>query len=93
MKLHALDRNTSFLIAIIAIVGIIFDARVGLAQQDPGAEKAVNADPYGLNEKPEVAKGIGVGRLETAWGLYLFTACILASLWISWRTEQLLKSL
>lgn len=40
-----------------------------------------------------VAKGIGVGRLETAWGLYLFTTCILASLWISWRTEQLLKSL
>lgn len=27
-----------------------------------------------------VAKGIGVGRIETAWGLYLFTACILASL-------------
>lgn len=26
-----------------------------------------------------VAKGVGVGRLETAWGLYLFTACILAS--------------
>ena len=40
-----------------------------------------------------VAKGIGVGRLETAWGLYLFTTCILASLWISWRTEQLRKSL
>ena len=29
-----------------------------------------------------VAKGIGVGRIETAWGLYLFTACILASLTI-----------
>ncbi|SDN36919.1 Paraquat-inducible protein A [Lutimaribacter pacificus] len=27
-----------------------------------------------------VAKGIGVGRIETAWGLYLFTACILTSL-------------
>ena len=39
-----------------------------------------------------LAKGIGVGRLETAWGLYLFTACILASLWVSWRTEQLRKS-
>ncbi|MEO1555924.1 MAG: paraquat-inducible protein A [Pseudomonadota bacterium] len=39
-----------------------------------------------------VAKGIGVGRLETAWGLYLFTACILASLWVSWRTEQSAKS-
>ncbi|NNK16767.1 MAG: paraquat-inducible membrane protein A [Sulfitobacter sp.] len=35
-----------------------------------------------------LAKGIGVGRIEVAWGLYLFTACILASLWISWRTDQ-----
>ncbi len=35
-----------------------------------------------------LAKGIGIGRLETAWGLYLFTACILASLWVSWATEQ-----
>lgn len=24
-----------------------------------------------------LAKGIGVGRIEVAWGLYLFTACIL----------------
>lgn len=38
-----------------------------------------------------LAKGIGVGRIETAWGLYLFTACILASLWISWGTERLEK--
>ena len=35
-----------------------------------------------------IAKGIGVGRLETAWGLYLFTACILVSIWVSWRTQQ-----
>ena len=35
-----------------------------------------------------VAKGVGVGKVETAWGLYMFTACILASLLISWRTEQ-----
>ncbi len=26
-----------------------------------------------------VAKGVGVGRLETAWGLYLFTFCVLLS--------------
>jgi len=25
------------------------------------------------------AKGVGVGRLETAWGLYLFTFCVLMS--------------
>ncbi|NIY97697.1 paraquat-inducible protein A [Salipiger sp. HF18] len=30
-----------------------------------------------------LAKGIGVGRIETAWGLYLFTACVLGSILIS----------
>lgn len=35
-----------------------------------------------------VAKGIGVGRVETAWGLYLFTGCILASVLISALTER-----
>jgi uncharacterized paraquat-inducible protein A len=39
-----------------------------------------------------LAKGIGVGRIEVAWGLYLFSACIFASLLISWRTEQSLKT-
>ena len=27
-----------------------------------------------------VVKGVGIGKVETAWGLYLFTACILASI-------------
>ncbi len=35
-----------------------------------------------------IAKGIGVGRIETAWGLYLFTFCILASLVISILTAR-----
>ena len=35
-----------------------------------------------------LAKGVGVGRVETAWGLYVFTGCILASLWVGWRTER-----
>ncbi len=34
-----------------------------------------------------VAKGVGIGKLETAWGLYLFTACILASIVISGLTK------
>ncbi|MBY6161474.1 paraquat-inducible protein A [Mameliella alba] len=29
-----------------------------------------------------LAKGMGVGRVETAWGLYLFTACILTSIFL-----------
>ncbi|MDU8911243.1 paraquat-inducible protein A [Aestuariicoccus sp. MJ-SS9] len=32
-----------------------------------------------------IVKGIGVGRIEVAWGLYLFTGCILASLLIGLR--------
>lgn len=30
-----------------------------------------------------VAKGVGVGRLEIGWGLYLFTFCVLSSLGLS----------
>lgn len=30
-----------------------------------------------------LVKGVGLARVETAWGLYLFTGCVLASLAIS----------
>ena len=35
-----------------------------------------------------LAKGIGLGRVEPAWGLYLFTGCILASLVIGLMSKQ-----
>lgn len=35
-----------------------------------------------------VVKGIGVGKVETAWGLYLFTACVLTSIVISTLTAK-----
>ena len=35
-----------------------------------------------------LAKGVGHATIETVWGLYLFTACILASLIIGLRTER-----
>lgn len=34
-----------------------------------------------------LSRGIGVGRVETAWGLWLFTGCILASIVISALTK------
>ena len=37
------------------------------------------------------AKGVGVGRVETAWGLWLFTACVLGSLAVAHLTERALK--
>ncbi len=33
-----------------------------------------------------IVKGVGVARIETAWGLYLFTGCILASIAIGHLT-------
>jgi len=35
-----------------------------------------------------VVKGIGIGRIETQWGLYLFTVCILASIACSIFTKR-----
>ncbi len=35
-----------------------------------------------------VTKGIGIGRIEIAWGLYFFTGCILASLLFGILTEK-----
>ena len=41
------------------------------------------ADIFLLSLYIVVIKGIGVGRIETAWGLYLFTFCVLASIGLS----------
>ena len=34
-----------------------------------------------------IVKGAGYVTIETAWGLYLFTGCILASILISWKSK------
>ncbi|MGR3434654.1 MAG: paraquat-inducible protein A [Shimia sp.] len=39
-----------------------------------------------------IVKGIGFGRVETAWGLYLFTACILASIALQFATLRALRA-
>ena len=38
-----------------------------------------------------LAKGVGVGVVETAWGLYLFTFCVLLSMLITELTKRQLK--
>lgn len=39
-----------------------------------------------------MVKGIGFGHVSTAWGLWLFTGCVLVSIWVSWRTSARLKA-
>ena len=35
-----------------------------------------------------LTKGTGIGRVETGWGLYLFTGCVIASLLISLASKR-----
>lgn len=53
--------------------------------------KLAMADVFLIALYITLAKGIGIGRIEVAWGLYLFTFCILASLLISWKTGQTIR--
>lgn len=53
--------------------------------------KLAMADVFLIALYITIAKGIGVGRIETAWGLYLFTGCILASLVIGLLSKQSAK--
>lgn len=39
-----------------------------------------------------LAKGIGYATIEIAWGLYMFTTCIVASIILSILTERQLRS-
>ncbi len=35
-----------------------------------------------------IVKGVGVGTVSSAWGLWLFTACVLASIWVAHVTRR-----
>jgi paraquat-inducible protein A len=50
--------------------------------------KLAMADVFLLALHIVIAKGIGVGQIEVAWGLYLFTAAVLTSLGISLLTKR-----
>lgn len=50
--------------------------------------KLAMADVFLIALYITVIKGIGVGRIETQWGLYLFTVCILASIACSMLTKR-----
>jgi len=38
-----------------------------------------------------IAKGTGVGKIETGWGIYLFTFCVMLSMLITELTKKSLK--
>lgn len=54
--------------------------------------KLAMADVFLIAVYIVVAKGVGVGRIETAWGLYLFTACVALSMVATYATKRALSS-
>lgn len=50
--------------------------------------KLAMADVFLIALYVVVVKGIGLAHVETAWGLYLFTGCVLASIAISHLTAK-----
>ena len=54
--------------------------------------KLAMADVFLIALYVTLAKGIGVGRVEPAWGLYLFTSCVLASLGLSLAEKRRLAN-
>jgi uncharacterized paraquat-inducible protein A len=68
--------------------------RVASAQMLPLVQimgKLAMADIFLIAVYITLAKGLSVGRVETAWGLWLFTACVLASLAMSIATPRAMK--
>ncbi len=66
---------------------------------DPRIQPALNimgklamADIFLIALYITLAKGISYATIETAWGLYLFTGCILASIALGYITEMKLGS-
>lgn len=53
--------------------------------------KLAMADVFLIAVYVTLAKGMAVGRVETAWGLWLFTACVLTSLGVAVATGHLAK--
>lgn len=85
------DMILAILVAIFALIAPVLKM-VGLALNElsalpdrvtkwiAAAGRIAMADVFLIAVYITISKGIGVGRIETAWGLYLFTFCILASM-------------
>ncbi len=54
--------------------------------------KLAMADVFLIAVYITIAKGLAVGRVETAWGLWLFTGCVLASFAIGLATAHIAKT-
>ena len=90
------------LAALVAILAIIIPygktvclSAIHFGKLGPNALPAIEiigklsmADVFLIALYIVVVKGVGIGHVETAWGLWLFTGCVLASIWVGWATAK-----
>ena len=100
--LRSLWETDIFLALVVAFFALLapYLKTVGLALQQFGLldtrlrpaltllSKLAMADVFLIALYVTVSKGLGVGRVEIAWGLYLFTLCVFASLVLALKSEQ-----
>ena len=95
LRLPRLD--LALLVALLALVApyakILTLAAIQFGYLSPRALPVVKlagrlamADVFLIALYIVVVKGAGLARVETAWGLWLFTGCVLVSLVTSWLT-------
>lgn len=97
------DRALALLVALFAVAipyaKTLVLAAVHLGWTGPGSLPLVEAvgklsmaDVFLVAVYIVVVKGVGIGHVSTAWGLWLFTGCVLISLWVGWATRRGLRS-
>jgi paraquat-inducible protein A len=103
MALWQTDAALAILVAVLALAApyakVLILAAIQFGMIGPRALPALHlmgklamADVFLIALYVVIAKGAGYVTVQTAWGLYLFTACILASLLMSHLASPLKPS-
>ena len=101
--LWEIDKALSILVAVLAILipyaktlalSAIHFGKMGAASLPiiEAIGKLSMADVFLIALYVVVVKGVGIGHVETSWGLWLFTVCVLASIWVGWATKRQLDA-
>ena len=97
------DMALAVLVAVLALIApygkVLFLAAIQFGLASPRALPALHfmgklamADVFLIALYIVIIKGAGHVTVNTAWGLYLFTACVLGSLVLSWMAKPLKRS-
>lgn len=102
LDLWDVDPALSLLVAVLAVVvPYLKTIAISAVQFDHLGARALPlieaigklsmADVFLIALYVVVVKGVGIGHVTPAWGLWLFTGCVLASIAIGWATRKRLS--